>query len=107
ELPVRVFHFRQQFLCPDATCLLSDASGSRRDGPSLMGDVAVHGRQVGSSEHLTSAASLYAGRTAARPGICLGCGGRLAVCRGRGWVVGRVAPVYDDTGSSRAGFVWL
>src|SRR6266702_3486515 len=81
--------------------------GGRRDGPSLMGDVAVHGRQVGAAEHLTSAAPQYAGETAARPGICLGCGGRLAVYRGPGRVLDRVTPTYKDTDSRRTEFLGI
>src|SRR3989441_876951 len=81
--------------------------GGRRDGPSLMGDVAVHGRQVVAAEHLTSAASLYASQATARPGICLGCGGRLALYHGPGRVLDRVAPTYKDTHSRRAEFLRL
>ncbi len=81
--------------------------GGRRDGPSLMGDVAVHGRQVVAAEHLTSTAPLYASQATARPGICLGSGGWFALYHGPGRVLDRVTPTYKDTDSRRTEFLGI
>src|SRR5690349_11938256 len=73
--------------------------GGGCDGLSLMGDVAVPGRQVGAAEYLASAAPLYASQAAARPGIYLGSGGWFALSRGPGRILDRVTPIDKDTHS--------
>jgi len=74
------------------------------NGSASLADMAVSGRQVGATEHLSSAAPLSAGQAALRPGFRLGRGGRCAVDRGPGRVLDRVGPTREDPRSCLPNF---